>query len=92
MNAHIVTISLIGPETLDGTTDLTEVGKATGSSTISTELSRAVRDSKYATFGGLELAHIATTETPFPEKNWWRCSVSCGASVYVAFLRGEGAE
>ena len=86
------TISLIGPETLDGTTDLTEVGKATGSSTISTELSRAVRDSKYATFGGLELAHIAATETPFPEKNWWRCSVSCGASGYVAFLRGEGAE
>jgi hypothetical protein len=48
------TTSLIGPETLDGTTDLTGVGKATGSSTISTELIRAVRDSKYATFGGLE--------------------------------------
>ncbi|SVE28963.1 uncharacterized protein METZ01_LOCUS481817, partial [marine metagenome] len=35
--------------------------------------SRAVRDSKYATFGGLDSAHIAATETPFPEKNWWRC-------------------
>ncbi|GEM_PF-3616699 len=31
-------------------------------------LSRAVRDSKYATFGGLDSAHIAATETPFPEK------------------------
>ena len=87
MNAHIVTISLIGPETLDGTTDLTEVGKATGSSTISTELSRAVRDSKYATFGGLESAHIAATETPFPEKKLvallslvWCFRLRCGAA------------
>ena len=41
---------------------------------------------------GLDSAHIATTETPFPEKVWWRCSVRCGATVYVAVLRGEGAE
>ena len=41
---------------------------------------------------GLDSAHIAATETPFPEKNWWRCSVQCGAPGYVAVLRGEGAE
>ncbi len=23
---------------------------------------------------GLDSAHIAATETPFPEKNWWRCA------------------
>ena len=27
---------------------------------------------------GLDSAHIAATETPFPEKNWWRCPQFAG--------------
>ena len=42
--------------------------KNSQSSDFFTELSQAVRDSNYATFGGLDSAHIAATETPFPEK------------------------
>ena len=33
-----------------------------------TELGRAVRDSKYTTFGGLDSAHIAATEMLFREQ------------------------
>jgi len=46
-----------------------------------TQLRRAVRDSEYATFGGLETAHITATETPFPEKNWRRCSIEWRSRV-----------
>jgi len=55
-----------------------------------TELSRAVLDSEYATFGRLESAHIAATETPFSEKTWWVVWVRCGAPDYVAGLSSAG--
>ena len=40
---------------------------------------------------GLDSAHIAAAETPFPEKKIGGAAQS-GAPVYVAVLRGEGAE
>ena len=46
----------------------TYASKATPVRAFFTGLSQAVRDSKYATFGGLDSAHIAATETVFPEK------------------------